>query len=417
MPLRKDNLKIILFQLVILPFLFSCNSSSSSSSSTESCSSCSSTERSSSIESNSGSYLVRGGFGLFANGGNGVKYSNFELYLMGLIQPCEVEDIVYFDNVTQSSDDYNNRCSDGEWCPIFHSTSKKTLSITQLEQNYGKRDPDSSQSQKSFNAMVMMISKTDLTQSEIVDLSDDVNYFENASENSGNFARATGSRASLTLGNLTNSLIDSSTTSYTHNNRDYKILDNGNFVSVLISDSEYSNWNDGSINYISTFSNRTSFFEDVYKIFNDDFDFVIILHNNASLPSTFRYYGVHWSVISSIKGISKDGTTYDVSAYYGSSGKLKFVIHIPFNGLRSGPTLHEIFHHWGNYILDSQFTNQQPAIPHWGFSSACCQLGGFEKSKLEQSSTARSVHSKKTYSQLEISKSSFYDLDVLNYED
>ena len=402
MSLRKDNLKIILFQLVILPFLFSCNSSSSSSSSTD---------------SNSGSYFVKGGFGLFANGGNGVKYGNFELYLMGLIPPSEVEDIVYFEDVTQSSDDLNNRCSDGEWCPIFHSTSKKTLSITQLEQNYGKRDPDSSQSQKSFNAMVMMISKTDLTQSEIDDFSDDVNYFDNASENYGNFAWATGSRASLTLDNLTNSLIDNSTTSYTYNNRDYKILDNGSFVSVLISDSEYSNWDNGSINYISTFSNRTSFFEDVYKIFKDDFDFVIILHNNASLPSTFSYYGLHMSVSSSIKGISKTSTTYDYSAYYGSSGKLKFVIHIPYNGLRTGPTLHEIFHHWGNYILDSQFTNQQSAGSHWGFSSACCQLGGFEKSKLNQSSTARSVHSKKNDSQLEISKSSFYDLDVLNYED
>lgn len=317
MPLRKDNLKIILFQLVILPFLFSCNSSSSSSSSTD---------------SNSGSYFVKGGFGLFANGGNGVKYGNFELYLMGLIPPSEVEDIVYFEDVTQTTDDLNNRCSDGEWCPIFHSTSKKTLSITQLEQNYGKRDPDSSQSQKSFNAMVMMISKTDLTQSEIVDLSNDVNYFDNASENSGNFAWATGSRASLTLDNLTNSLIDNSTTSYTYNNRDYKILDNGSFVSVVISDSEYSNWNDGSINYISTFSNRTSFFEDVYKIFKDDFDFFIILHNNASLPSTFSYYGLHMSVSSSIKGISKTSTTYDYSSYYGSSGKLKFVIHIPYNG-------------------------------------------------------------------------------------
>ena len=61
MPLRKDNLKIILLQLVILPFLFSCNSSSSSS------------------DSNSGSNFVKGGFGLYANGGNGVKYGNFEL--------------------------------------------------------------------------------------------------------------------------------------------------------------------------------------------------------------------------------------------------------------------------------------------------------------------------------------------------
>jgi len=367
MPLKKDNLKIILLTLVIFPFLFSCNSSSSSS------------------ESDSGSYFVKGGFGLWANGGNGVKYGNFELYLMGLIPPSEVEDIVYFEDVTQSSDDLKNRCSDGERCPIFHSTSKKTLSITELEQNYGKRDPDSSQSQKSFNAMVMIISETDLTQTEIVDLSNDVNYFDNASENFGNFAWATGSRASLTLDNLTNSLKDNSTTSYTHNNRDYKILDNGSFVSVLISDSEYSNWNDGSINYISTTSNRTSFFEDVYKIFNDDFDFVIILNNNASLPSTFSYYGRYMPVSSSIKGISKTSTTYDYSSDYGSSGKLKFIIHMPYNGLLSGPTLHEILHHWGNYILDTQFTNQQSAGSHWGFSSACCQLGGFKKSKLNYS--------------------------------
>ena len=90
---------------------------------------------------------------------------------------------------------------------------------------------------------------------------------------------------------------------------------------------------------------------------------------------------------------------------------------MPFKGLLSGPTLHEIFHQWGNYILDSQFTNQESAIPHWGFSSACCQLGGFEKSKLDQSNTANSVNYYKTDSQLEISESSFYHLDVLNYED
>ena len=97
-PLRKFNLKIILLQLAILPFLFSCNSSSSSSSSSD---------------SNSGSYFINGGFGLWANGGNGVKYGNFELYLMGLIPPSEVEDIVYFEDVTQTTDDLNNRCSDG----------------------------------------------------------------------------------------------------------------------------------------------------------------------------------------------------------------------------------------------------------------------------------------------------------------
>ena len=81
----------------------------------------------------------------------------------------------------------------GNGVQFFIQPAKKHFPLPKLEQNYGKRAPDSSQSQKSFNAMVMMISKTDLTQSEIVDLSDDVNYFENASENSGNFAWATGS--------------------------------------------------------------------------------------------------------------------------------------------------------------------------------------------------------------------------------
>ena len=86
MPLRKDNLKIVLLQLVMLLFLFSCNSNSSGSSSTD---------------SNRVSYFVKGGFGLYGNGGNGVKYGNFELYLMGLIPPSEVEDNVYFEDVTQ----------------------------------------------------------------------------------------------------------------------------------------------------------------------------------------------------------------------------------------------------------------------------------------------------------------------------
>ena len=58
MPLRKDNLKIVLLQLLMLLFLFSCNSKSSGSSSTD---------------SNRLSYFVNGGFGLYANGGNGVK--------------------------------------------------------------------------------------------------------------------------------------------------------------------------------------------------------------------------------------------------------------------------------------------------------------------------------------------------------
>ena len=48
---------------------------------------------------------------------------------MGLIPPSEVEDIVYFEDVTQTTEDYYNDCSDGERCPIFHLTSKKNFPL------------------------------------------------------------------------------------------------------------------------------------------------------------------------------------------------------------------------------------------------------------------------------------------------
>ena len=72
------------------------------------------------------------------------------------------------------------------------------------------------------------------------------------------------------------------------------------------------------------------------------FDFVIIVHNNAYLHSTFSYYGRPLSVNRAIKGISQTNTTYAYSSDYGLSGKLKFIIHIPYNALLSGPNLNEI---------------------------------------------------------------------------
>ena len=51
---------------------------------------------------------------------------------MGLIPPSEVENIVYFEDVTQTTEDYYNDCSDGERCPIFNSINK-TISVLRPE--------------------------------------------------------------------------------------------------------------------------------------------------------------------------------------------------------------------------------------------------------------------------------------------
>jgi len=73
--------------------------------------------------------------------------------------------------------------------------------------------------------------------------------------------------------------------------------------------------------------------------------------------------------------------SYDNSANFGSFGKLKGVMHFPYRGgIRSGPTLHELMHNWGNFFLDTGLYS------HWnytGFNSITSsgskgQLGGYD---------------------------------------
>ena len=45
-------------------------------------------------------------------GGNSIPYGNFELYLMGLIPPEEVEDVVLFKGLAGTAGDFFN---DGKW--------------------------------------------------------------------------------------------------------------------------------------------------------------------------------------------------------------------------------------------------------------------------------------------------------------
>ena len=110
----------------------------------------------------------------------------------------------------------------------------------------------------------------------------------------------------------------------------------------------------------------------VYEHFKDVYDFIFVLSVETTQPSGL-YYGISYKAKNDIQGIGS--STYDGTAGYGSSGKLKSVIHMPRSEyIRNGPFLHEIAHYWANHGLIATTVGG-----HWGYSNAGGQLGGFDE--------------------------------------
>ena len=106
--------------------------------------------------------------------------------------------------------------------------------------------------------------------------------------------------------------------------------------------------------------------------FRDEFDYLLFFSNLDSIRDheDAPYYGIYLSVMNDTEGLGI-GTFYD--SRYGSAGRLRGVVHFPYNrALRNGPALHELQHAWSNFVVDTGWPS------HWGFSSAHGQLGGFD---------------------------------------
>ncbi len=115
---------------------------------------------------------------------------------------------------------------------------------------------------------------------------------------------------------------------------------------------------------------------DVYAHFQDAFDHLLFFSNLNSIRhhEGSPYYGIYLSVMNDTEGL---GQAEYFDADYGSAGKLRGVIHFPYNeALAFGPSLHELQHAWSNYALPTTVG------AHWGFSSADGQLGGFDIANL-----------------------------------
>ena len=169
---------------------------------------------------------------------------------------------------------------------------------------------------------------------------------------------------------------------------EFELHSSNRISSLLMGANEYDEWvnNDG-------FSNtglRTNLVQDVYQRFDDDYDFIILLLNEPSIPENLSYYGRLIGVSNSIEGIGLN--SYNYSSEYGSSGKLKALIQMTgLEYLKYGPALHELAHQWANFALpthsvSSTGTNLTSFLfgSHWGFTGGNTkgQLGGFEQSSL-----------------------------------
>ena len=169
---------------------------------------------------------------------------------------------------------------------------------------------------------------------------------------------------------------------------EFELHPNNRVSSLLMNSNEYDEWinNDG----FSNSSLRTSLVQDIYQRFDDDYDFIIFLLNEPSIPSNLSYYGRLIGVSNDVEGIGIG--SYDYTSEYGSSGKLKALIQMTgLEYLKYGPALHELAHQWANFALPTHSVNATGTDltsflfgSHWGFTGGNTkgQLGGFEQSTL-----------------------------------
>lgn len=137
-----------------------------------------------------------GSWGGFANGGNGLPYSKFELYLMGLIDANEVghdikiaRDFAWVDQNTG----------------VFSASSITSSTMDEIIAAEGRRSPGKSESQKSFRSLYLILTDKPLTNSEWVKVDEDAYKFALKGDDGSslfNFWEGTGGRASMQMDGL-----------------------------------------------------------------------------------------------------------------------------------------------------------------------------------------------------------------------
>ena len=156
-------------------------------------------------------------------------------------------------------------------------------------------------------------------------------------------------------------------------------------ASVKLTSSEYSSWI--SNNDFNNELKRKTLVQDIYRKFDDKFDFIFLILNETNQPGNLTYAGQLIGTSNAVSGTGQSIYNFDIE--YGSAGKLKSVMALTRKDfLLYGPSLHELMHNWGNFLISTKDWNgssEYNAIPHWGFTGGNTkgQLGGFQQSTLQ----------------------------------
>ncbi len=154
---------------------------------------------------------------------------------------------------------------------------------------------------------------------------------------------------------------------------------NGHVASLLMTPSEYADWI--ASDRFANGSYRRALVQDIYRFFEDDFDFIFLILNEDSRPSNLA--GIFYNVSNDVKGIGL--SQFDYTGNYGSAGQLKGVMQLTQRDyLEHGPALHELAHNWANFAIATEDVGGQSAGSHWGFTGGSTggQLGGFRQGSL-----------------------------------
>ena len=100
--------------------------------------------------------FVYGGFGIQANGGNSLPYSDIELYLMGMKSEQELRNTGFHLDI-YSGNDFNNSGVYSLGSGYFYSSTKTSYTIDDIITMNGVRVPDVSTSQKQFKVLTVAI--------------------------------------------------------------------------------------------------------------------------------------------------------------------------------------------------------------------------------------------------------------------
>lgn len=107
-------------------------------------------------------------FGAFANGGNSIPFNEFELYLMGMAPISSVKSFDLFGEITswEVGSKFN-----------FTANSRTTYDQESIVSLLGPRVPDSSDSQKEFNLLVIVLTDEALTDDQWNAVDSSVEWF------------------------------------------------------------------------------------------------------------------------------------------------------------------------------------------------------------------------------------------------